>query len=486
MTAFLLLLALCSVQQADEPFDDAPYVETGGDRGFSATRSDVLSPLPVGHLDPPTLASPDPPSEPRRPDGLAFTCPVRGVVDVGTGRILYGRNLTERRHPASTTKVLTTLLALEAIEDGRARLDEVVKVSADAAAVGESGLWLSPGEPITLRDLLIGVMVRSANDAAYAVGERIGGSADGFVALMNQRAQELGCIDSHFVNPHGLHHGLHGEPIGDQHYTTGYDLLLITLECWRHPFFKQLCLMDGETVSWVTVPAPPPEPGKKAKPEPPHANQRIIHNRNKLLSRYNECVGVKTGYTKQAGACLISAARRGRREVLAVTMHSASGLDRWIEGEALLRWGLDEFEQVRLLGAGQTLGQAKVRGGREAEVEVVTTGGLELVRPVAQPDPPVRVQVEPTLRAPLMAGLPVGWVEVDLGQGNRQRIALVAAADVPLAGDGRHLNFGWLLSLTILGLFGYGTIAEAHRRRGDLLPPGRGTTDHRRPGGGQR
>jgi len=424
-------------------------------------------------MDTPQYASPQHPSSPRRADGKPITALSWGVVDVGTGQILYGKELLARRFPASTTKLLTTLLCLEAVEAGKVSLDDIVIVSHSASQVLESGLWLSEGEPISFRDLLIGVMVRSANDAAFAVAERVGGSVERFVQMMNERAEQLGCVDTHFVNPHGLHWGPYQEPIGDEHYSTGYDLLKITMACWRYPLFQQLCMMDGEKVTWLP---PPPEiaarlPKREKKPgEPapkPHEPWRIIHNRNRLLSLYPECIGVKTGYTKQAGACLVSAARRGDREVIAVTLHSLSGQDRWLESEAILRAGLDDFTPVTMLNAGEQVASAPVKHGLAASAPLVAASSINVLQHRLEPAPEVHVQVSTAVPAPVLAGLPMGVATVAPPGRPAQQVALLAAEDVPVKPPAWASWPTWpLVVLFGIGLVIYGALAEAHRRRG--------------------
>lgn len=424
-------------------------------------------------MDPPAYAAPQHPSSPQRKDGLPLTALSWGVVDVGTGQILYAHELLARRFPASTTKLMTTLLCLEAVEAGRVQLDEMVSVSREASQVLESGLWLSEGEPISFRDLLVGVMVRSANDAAYAVAERVGGSADAFVAMMNDRARQLGCVDTHFVNPHGLHEGLRRENIGDEHYSTGYDLLKIAMACWRYPLFQELCLMDGVKVTWLPQPPevlarlPQPDPKKGEKVPPPHESFRIINNRNRLLSLYPECIGIKTGYTRQAGACLVSAARRGDREVIAVTLHSLSGQDRWVESEAILRAALDDFVAVTLLSEGQQVAQAPVRQGQSATAPLIAAEPIALLQHVMEPLPEVQVQVAHAVPAPVLAGLPMGVARVEPPGRPAQQVALLAAADVPARPSLlAHWRTWPAVMLFAIGLVIYGACAEADRRRG--------------------
>lgn len=420
----------------------------------------------AGRLQRPDVPAPVWPTAPRRADGQPFTCAGYILADVATGQILVAHNPTARLYPASTTKIMTTLLALEDVAAGRVSLDDEVTVSKRAAEVEESGIWLTENEHISLHDLLVGVMVRSANDAAYMVAEYLGGGdAQAFVDRMIQRAEELGCVDTRFVNPHGLHRGLHREPNGDEHYSTPYDLLRITFEAWRHPFFRELCVMDKVPIAWENV---------DPDPEQAHAVQRILANRNKLLHRYDECVGVKTGYTRQAGACLVSAARRGNREVLAVTMKSPRAEDRWQESEALLRFGLDEFTERTLVQENMVYSKVPVTGGQADNVGAVAAGGVRVLLHRDESEPQVSYRLVPALAAPLATGLPLGWTVVEVVGRRELTVPLLAANDVPASRAGLHRPrpLGtWVLYA--MGLILYGALAEAYLRRRDLFAESR-------------
>lgn len=401
------------------------------------------------------------PTGPARPDGKPLTAEAYGVVEVGTGDILYGHNLAKRLFPASLTKVMTALLCIETVEAGGASWDQVVTISEAARRVPESGMWLTVGEHLTLRELLIGVIVRSANDAAYQIAEVLGGGDPRrFVARMNQRARELGAIDTQFLNPHGLHESLDDPAGGDGHYSTAYDLLLFTLEAWKHPFFREMSVMDRVPVAWENL---DPDPKKR------HPEQRILYNRNKLLFRYDECIGIKTGSTKQAGACLLSAARRGPREVIAVTMKSANGEERWLDSEALLRYALDNFECREVLRAGASCGKMEVSRGTVPAVEVLATETVRQMVHREAPWPTVRIVAPRVLPAPLLRGVPLGSAEVVQPDGRRRAVRLVAAADVPLRRSGVGLHLFGAAAMLWIGLLAYGTVAEGYRRRGRVF-----------------
>ncbi|HHY79044.1 MAG TPA: D-alanyl-D-alanine carboxypeptidase, partial [Thermoanaerobacter sp.] len=180
------------------------------------------------------------------------------VMDQETGRVLYEKNSHEKLPMASTTKIMTLLVALE-----KGNLNDIVTVSKRAASVGGSSIWLSPGEKIDMESLLYGLMLNSGNDAATAIAEHIGGSVESFVEIMNQKAKEIGAYNTHFVTPSGLDIGI------DDHYTTAYDLALITRYAFRYPKFAEIVSTKEKTIPWE---------GKEW--------DRYLRNKNKLLWIY--------------------------------------------------------------------------------------------------------------------------------------------------------------------------------------------------------
>ena len=234
-------------------------------------------------------------------------------MDEWTGQALYARNADQPFYPASTTKILTALLVIEAGD-----LDHEVHIGPEEAKVGESSLDLKDGQQYTRRQLLYGLMLKSANDAAYALACDNAGSIAAFADKMNRRAVELGALNSHFVNPHGLH-----DP---QHFTTPHDLALIARAALQQPFFRELVSTQhhpwqSETGAWE------------------------LTNHNRLLHMFPGCTGVKTGYTIPAQQVLVSSALWGTREVISVVMHTDHpGI--WDDSKLLLTYGfahLPEF-----------------------------------------------------------------------------------------------------------------------------------------------
>lgn len=239
------------------------------------------------------------------------------VLDARSGKLIFEKNGGQNFYPASTTKILTALLVIEAGD-----LDREVVVDAEDAKVGESSLNLKAGEKYTRREMLFGMLLKSANDVAAALARDNAGSVAAFAEKMTRRAQELGATGSHFMNPHGLHH--------PEHFTTPLDLARIARAAMEQPFFRKLVATQHHV--WT----------------PGDGNGVVaLKNHNKLLWDFPGCTGVKTGYTHPSQQVLVSAAMRDRREVLCVVMHTDKpGI--WEDSKLLLTYGfahLPEAEQ---------------------------------------------------------------------------------------------------------------------------------------------
>jgi len=233
------------------------------------------------------------------------------LMDADTGAILFARHHMERRFPASTTKIMTALLILE-----EGRLDEKVVITERAAAVTGTGLGLRRGQQITLRDLLWAILIKSANDAALAAAEHVGGSEERFVARMNAKADSLGMEGTHFTNPHGLDN--------PDHYSTAYDLAILTRQALRNPTFARMVQTREAQLAILT--------GRNGKV----VKRKVLRTHNQLLGQFAGADGVKTGYTGQAGRCLVASATRGDHQLIAVLLNDSR---RWAEAAALLEYG---------------------------------------------------------------------------------------------------------------------------------------------------
>ncbi|MDS1029068.1 D-alanyl-D-alanine carboxypeptidase family protein [Bacillota bacterium LX-D] len=230
------------------------------------------------------------------------------LMDAKTGQILLEKNAFEKRAPASTTKILTAIMALE-----QGGLERKVKVSPHAASIGESSIYLEPGEEISVLRLVQGALIKSGNDATVALAEYYCGSEELFSVLMNRKAKLLGAFNSNFKNPNGL-------PLKN-HYTTAFDLAQMARYSLKNPIFKEIVStkemkIPYENKSWA----------------------RYLKNTNKLLWKYPGADGIKTGTTREAGCCLVASATRGNRQLIAVVLHS---FDRFGEAARLLDYGFE-------------------------------------------------------------------------------------------------------------------------------------------------
>ncbi len=243
------------------------------------------------------------------------------LIDADSGRVMFEKNAELRLPMASTTKIMTALVALEL-----GNPDDNVTVTRESVGVEGSSIYLALGETLTLRELLYALLLASANDAATAIAIHVGGSIDGFAELMNKKAESLGLLNSQFKNPHGLD--------AEGHFTSAHDLALITAHALKNPLFSEIVSTYKYNIS-----------GKDG-------TRRYLVNHNKLLRMYDGCVGVKTGYTKADGRCLVSAAKRNGMTLIAVTL---SAPDDWRDHTAMLDYGFTYYERVAFCGRRETV-----------------------------------------------------------------------------------------------------------------------------------
>lgn len=259
------------------------------------------------------------------------------LMDADSGVVLYAKNADERVEPASTTKIMTLIVALE-----QADLDDVVTISAKAADQRGSLLKVSAGEKIVMRDLLYGMMLASGNDAAMAVAEAVGGSEEGFAELMNQKAQELGMAHTHFVASHGMH--------VENHYTTANDMAILTRYAMENPDFAHIV----DQVSY-TMPAN----NKKSAPWEVKNTNKLLHSDDQYYYKY--ATGVKTGSTPAAGDCLISSATKdGMNLICLVFGDEFNGFRRWPLSVELFEFGFKNFRTLNLQAVMDAAGPVSV------------------------------------------------------------------------------------------------------------------------------
>ena len=290
------------------------------------------------------------------------------LVDADSGRVLYEQNADKKMLIASTTKILTALVA---IREGS--LPETVVVSGEAASTEGSSMYLKAGETLTLETLLYGLLLCSGNDAAVAIAEHIGGSVTDFVALMNKTAQEIGMTGSSFANPNGLD--------AEGHYSTARDMALLARVAMENETLMRIASSRSVTVGG-----------------------RTMTNHNKLLSYMEDCVGLKTGYTKAAGRTLVSCAERNGQRLIAVTLQDGND---WVDHQALYEYGFSSYSRCLASSIGQPLGMASVRNGRKDTVTLVAAESFAW--PLAEGERlETRIELDTALTAPISAGSPAG------------------------------------------------------------------------------
>lgn len=258
------------------------------------------------------------------------------VAECTTGRILFGKNAERKRPMASTTKICTAATVI----DNCADLEKTIVVPDKAVGVEGSSVYLQKGEKVKIIDLLYGLMLRSGNDCAEALAISVGGSIENFAQLMNETARRAGATDSNFVTPHGLHH--------DDHYTTAADLCKITAYAFRSPVFARIVATKKHTMPWEGREYP-----------------RVLINKNKILSTYEGGDGVKTGFTKKAGRCLVSSATRNGMRVIAVVLNCGPMFE---DCAALMDKAFAEYEMTEVVDGAKIEREIAVTGGKSESV----------------------------------------------------------------------------------------------------------------------
>lgn len=340
------------------------------------------------------------------------------LIDSRTGKVLYDKSMNEAMHPASTTKIMTGILALETL-----RMDQVLTADKDAAEVEPTKINMKEGEQFTVEQLLNVMLIRSANDTAVVLGKAMGGDIAGFAGLMNAKAKAVGARNTHFVNPNGF--------TDEAHLTTAYDLAMIARYAMENPAFREIVQKPEYTIGPTNLTQEP----------------RTVRNTNELTyniktfevngeavsTQYEGTTGVKTGSTKRAGRCFVGSAMRDGRELICVVLQSD---DENISFDAikLLDYGFDHFENHIITSAAIYSGTLRVKSGAArkmqtqlAEDAVITVGkGAS-----ADPNITTLVDVPAYVTAPVTQGTVVGMFSVYVDDRLEQQIDILAAADIP-------------------------------------------------------
>lgn len=349
------------------------------------------------------------------------------LVDTAYGEILYEQNAHEKLYPASITKVMTALLTIEAVENGELTLDQAITASNivnDRMISGASTQNIKVGEVMPLRDVLACALIPSANEACNILAETVSGSLSAFVERMNRRAEELGCENTNFINPHGLH--------DDNHYTTAWDIYLICNEAMKYPLFREMVTSKNYTVAATNM-----------------TNERILHDTNALISNFNRtgylyeyATGIKTGFTPEAGYCLASSATKGDRSLIAVVLGcerapgttGSEGFTYFTESKNLLEFGFNNFSRRTIIDGTDPLITVPVTLSEEADKVVgEPKGSIEATIPkdwdLSEFDF-IPESYQESLVAPVKKGQVLGKVTVSYRDKVYGTLDLVAVTDV--------------------------------------------------------
>lgn len=337
---------------------------------------------------------------------LELPAPSYILMEEQTGQILYAHNEHEALRPASVTKVMTLLLVMQALDNGSIGWDDVVTTSAAAAAKGGSQIYLEENEQLPLREMLKAVVVSSANDCACALAEHVAGSESAFVARMNERAQELGMNETHFVNCTGLDDG----PDAAQHLTSAYDVALMSRALLQYDEIREYTTIWTDSV---------------------RNGQFGLSNTNKLVRFYDGTTGLKTGYTSAAGYCLAASAQRGGMELIAVVLHCDSSVDRFESAKALLNYGFSNYALVTPQPQDDIPPVPVVLGTQDFITPVLDSAEPLLLEKSRVNAVQTTVQVDPSVRAPVTKGQQLGTLELRVDDAVLCQRALVAPCDVP-------------------------------------------------------
>lgn len=374
----------------------------------------TASPLFAATATPPTPSAPQPSAssplaQPPAPPPL--TAKSWLLLDYNSDHVIASQEPDERIEPASLTKLMTVYIAFDALKHKRITLDQNVQVSTKAWKTGGSRMFIEPNKPVTVEQLIHGIIVQSGNDAAVALAETVAGSTDVFAQMMNREAKRLGMTHTHFVNPDGLPN--------PQHYTTARDLSTLTAALIRDfPEYYPYFAVKKFTYNNITQP-----------------------NRNRLLWLDPTVDGLKTGHTEEAGYCLIASAKRGDRRLISVVLGTPSDSARVSDSQKLLNYGFQFYDDARLYQAKQAAATLPVYKGKESSVKAGFTHDVYLTVPKgAAKRLKATLDSRQPLIAPIAAGQQVGTMKISLDGKPVTELPVVALSDVGQAG---FFKRGW-------------------------------------------
>ena len=368
-------------------------------------------------------------------DELSVNAKAALIVETNTGKIIYEKDIYEQNYPASVTKILTAILTIENCE-----LDDVVTVSQSAISHIPTGYVIAPlfvGEQITIKDLLYALMLKSANDAAYVLAEHVGGSVDGFSEMMNKKAEELGCKNTHFVNPNGIHN--------QNHYTTAYDMYLISNYAMKNETFKEIVSTYEYTLS----------------PTNKHPlKDRIMKNTNNFVNPknvyYNKNInGIKTGTTKQAGNCLITDSSDNGLEFITVVLGAQTSNSKFSETKKMISFAYDNYALTKIHDKGDIIQNIEVKKAtkKTKDLNLVISDDI-----TAMANKKIKVdEIEPEIvlnediKAPIEQGQELGIIKYNV-DGLEYKAKLLAETEVELKTYYIEILIGVGIFIIILGI----------------------------------
>lgn len=332
------------------------------------------------------------------------------LLDADTGTIIYEKNSHDKLPPASITKIMTMLLIMEAIDEGRLKLTDKVQASEYAASMGGSQIFLEPGEEMTVDEMLKGIAMASGNDASVAMAEKIAGSEEGFVKMMNDKAAELGMKDTHFVNCNGLP--------AENHYTSAHDIAVMSRELLKYEkitdytgIYQDYLRKDSEKPFWLV-------------------------NTNKLVRFYSGADGLKTGYTSEAKFCLSATAKRDGLRTVAVVMGAPDTKTRNQEVSRMFDYAFAQYTMRSIYKPGEVLGIVKVQKGTEPQISIQADKDYSVLVKKGVKDPDIRheIQMETNVKVPVSVGQVVGKLSVYQGDRLVKEFELTSPVEVKKAG----------------------------------------------------
>jgi serine-type D-Ala-D-Ala carboxypeptidase (penicillin-binding protein 5/6) len=348
--------------------------------------------------------------KPAQPVDLSPNARSSILMDADTGTVIFEKNPDEKLPPASITKIMTMLLVMESLDQGKIKMDEKVSTSEYAASMGGSQIFLEVGEEMTVQDMLKGIAMASGNDASVAMAEKIGGSEQGFVQMMNDKAKELGMNNTHFVNPNGLP--------ADNHYTTARDIAIMSKELLKH---DEITSFTSQYQDYLRK--------DSAKPF-------WLVNTNKLVRFYPGADGLKTGYTGEAKFCLSATAKRDNFRIITVVLGEPDTKTRNAEVTKLFDYAFSQYTNQLIVKTGDVLGDVKVKKGKPEIFQLTAKHQYSVLLKKGEGGESIRheLQLDPELKAPIEAGQPIGKIIVYKGDQKLSEFPVEAPVNVPKAG----------------------------------------------------